>query len=120
MIAAMNGMVTQLNLQADHPGEFLGLSTQFSGDGFSDMDFTVRAVPQDAFAQWVATARQDGPLLERETYAALSQESQNVRPFTYRAIDPTLFDAVATQQIPPGPGPQAGQGGPQVRPIGDR
>ena len=48
MIYTMNGMTTQLNLQADHPGTFHGLSAHFSGDGFSDMhvrrqcDFTAR------------------------------------------------------------------------------
>jgi cytochrome o ubiquinol oxidase subunit II len=120
MIATMNGMVTQLHLAADRPGEFYGQSTQFSGDGFSDMNFIVRAVPQDAFAQWVATARQTGPALDRTSYVALSQQSRNVRPFTYRTIDPTLFDAVVTQQLPPGPGPSAGRGGVAVHPRAER
>jgi cytochrome o ubiquinol oxidase subunit II len=120
MIAAMNGMVTQLYLKADHPGTFHGLSTQFSGDGFADMGFTVRALPQDDFARWVVDARQTGPALNRASYATLSRESQNVRPFTYRTIDPTLFKAIVTQKVPPGPGPRAGHGGSQVRPIGDR
>src|SRR5437588_3144804 len=39
-IYAMNGMVTQLNLQADQYGSYLGLSAQFSGDGFPGMMFT--------------------------------------------------------------------------------
>jgi cytochrome o ubiquinol oxidase subunit 2 len=120
MIATMNGMVTQLHLKADKPGKYLGISAQLSGDGFSDMNFNVRAVPHDDFARWVAAARQSEPVLDRTSYAALSQQSQNVRPFTYRSVDPTLFDAIATQQIPPGPGPQTGHGGPRVRPIGGR
>ena len=120
MIATMNGMVTQLHLAADKPGEFYGQSAQFSGDGFSDMNFIVRAVPQDAFAQWVATARQTGPALDRTSYMALSQQTRNVRPFTYRTIDPTLFDAVVTQQLPPGPGPSAGRGGVAVHPRAER
>jgi cytochrome o ubiquinol oxidase subunit II len=120
MIATMNGMVTQLHLAADKPGEFYGQSAQFSGDGFSDMNFIVRAVPQDAFAQWVATARQTGPALDRTSYVALSQQSRNVRPFTYRTIDPTLFNAVVTQQLPPGPGPSAGRGGVAVHPRAER
>ena len=45
MIATMNGMVTQLYLQADQPGELYGQSSQFSGDGFSDMNFTVARGP---------------------------------------------------------------------------
>ena len=35
MVATMNGMVTQLWLQADQTGELYGQSSQFSGDGFS-------------------------------------------------------------------------------------
>jgi cytochrome o ubiquinol oxidase subunit 2 len=118
MIATMNGMVTQLYLQADHPGDYYGQSVQFSGDGFSDMHFTVRAVPADGFAQWLDTARNAGSTLDRNGYIALSQESQNVRPFTYRTVEPGLFHAIVTQQIPPGPGPSAGSGGASVRPIG--
>ncbi|MEA2792649.1 MAG: cytochrome o ubiquinol oxidase subunit, partial [Bradyrhizobium sp.] len=41
MIYTMNGMTTRLNLQADRPGTFQGLSAQFSGDGFADMHFDV-------------------------------------------------------------------------------
>ena len=39
MIYTMNGMTTQLYLQADAPGTFLGLSSHFSGDGFSGHAF---------------------------------------------------------------------------------
>jgi cytochrome o ubiquinol oxidase subunit II len=114
MIATMNGMVTQLHLQADQPGEFYGQSAQYSGDGFSDMHFIVRAVPQDAFAQWLTTARQAGPALDRASYNTLAQRSRKVAPFTYGTVEPTLFEAVAAQQIPPAPGPSAGRGGPGV------
>src|SRR5213082_724250 len=53
-IYTMAGMVTRLQLQADHPGTYRGLSAQFSGDGFADMRFNVEAVPAEGFAQWVA------------------------------------------------------------------
>src|SRR5437762_5543431 len=68
MISTMNGMVTQLHLAADKPGEFYGQSARFSGDGSSDMNFMVRAVPQAAFAQWVAGTRQTGSSLVRAGY----------------------------------------------------
>src|SRR6266851_170417 len=83
MIATMNGMVTQLHLAADKPGEFYGQSAQFSGDGFSDMNFILRAVPADAFDRWVATVRQSGPALDHAGYIALSRQSHSVLPFTY-------------------------------------
>ena len=107
MIATMNGMVTQLYLEAGHVGEFYGESTQFSGNGFSDMHFSLRAVSKGAFEQWVAATRQAGPMLDRVGYVVLSKESQNVRPFTYRAVDPGLFQAIVTRQLPPGSGPTA-------------
>src|SRR5262249_11133237 len=118
MIATMNGMVTQLYLQADHPGDYYGQSAHFSGDGFSDMHFTVRAVPDDEFARWLDAARNAGSTLDRTAYISLSQESHTVRPFTYRTVEPGLFDAIVTLQIPPGPGPSAAGGGIPVRPKG--
>jgi len=116
MIMTMNGMVTQLYLQADQAGDFWGESTQYSGEGFAGMNFVLRAVPQDEFERWVATARQAGPELDRASYIAASQERLNVRPFTYRTVDPTLFDQIVSRQIPPGPGPRTGPGG-LVQPL---
>ncbi len=117
MIATMNGMVTNLHLQAGRPGKYLGLSAQFSGDGFSDMHFNVRAVTPDEFAAWAGSAKQSGPMLDRETYAALNQNSQNVAPFTFRAVDPALFEAIVTQEVPPGVGPNAASA---VHPVSER
>jgi cytochrome o ubiquinol oxidase subunit 2 len=116
MIATMNGMQTQLYLQADHPGEYDGLSTQYSGDGFSGMSFMLRAVPADAFAQWIATVRRTGSTLDRAAYMALAVPSQNVKPFTYRSVEQNLFHAVVTRAIPPGPGPHGGRGGASISP----
>jgi cytochrome o ubiquinol oxidase subunit II len=116
MIAAMNGMETQLHLKADHPGDFYGLSSQYSGDGFSGMNFLLRAVPQDDFTRWVATAKASGPKLDRAGYAQLAQQSQDVKPYTYSAIDPSLFRAVATREIAPAPGPSLSNAANTVRP----
>jgi cytochrome o ubiquinol oxidase subunit 2 len=106
MIYAMPGMVSQLNLQADKPGELWGTSAQFSGDGFSDMQFQVRSMPAADFRAWVAKVRGAGPELDQAAYTGLMRQTQAVPPSTYRTIDPELFQAVATHKIPPGPGPQ--------------
>jgi len=116
MVATMNGMQTQLHLQADHAGDFYGESTQFSGDGFAEMNFLVHAVTADAFAQWVTTTRAGGAALDRAGYAQLARQSHNVKPFTYRAVDPGLFNALLTQEIPPAAGPEVGHGGVGVNP----
>src|SRR5579862_2824505 len=80
MIYTMNGMRTQLNLQADEPGTFHGLSSHYSGDGFSDMHFDVRAMPPAQFAAWVERTRNTGLILDAASYAALAQQSVNTSP----------------------------------------
>lgn len=106
MIYAMPGMVSQLHLQADHPAVLFGQSAHFSGDGFSDMQFQVHSVPAADFAAWAAQARAGGRTLDRAAYTRLARQSQNDPPSAYAAIDPRIFHAVATQEIPPGPGPE--------------
>jgi cytochrome o ubiquinol oxidase subunit 2 len=120
MIYTMNGMTTQLNLQADAPGTFHGLSSHFSGDGFPGMYFDVHAVPPDQFAAWIDTTRASGPTLDATSYADLSRQSLDVTPFTYRAAAPDLFRQIATQMLPPGPGPQTGRPNPNVSPRTER
>jgi cytochrome o ubiquinol oxidase subunit 2 len=109
MIYTMNGMTTQLNLQADAPGTFRGLASHFSGDGFSDMHFDVRALPADQFATWVETTRKSGSALDAASYTTLARQSVDADPFTYRSTEPELFRQIISQQIPPGPGPETGR-----------
>ena len=115
-IYTMNGMATELHLQADRPGTFPGQSAHFSGDGFSDMNFTVDAVPAAQFDGWAAATRAGGPVLDGPAYQALARQGTVARPTTYRAVHPRLFDAVVHQQLPPAAGPQEGRGGPQTSP----
>jgi cytochrome o ubiquinol oxidase subunit 2 len=105
MIYTMNGMRTRLNLIADKPGTFLGLSSQYSGDGFSTMHFDAQALPADQFSAWVNTARGTGPALTAQSYKDLEKQSLSVKPFTYRDVEPDLFQKIVTQVLPPGPGP---------------
>jgi cytochrome o ubiquinol oxidase subunit II len=93
-IYTMAGMATRLNVQADHTGTYRGLSAQYSGSGFSDMHFSVAAVPTQDFDKWVSTARSDGPALDAQAYADLVKPSGPVAPFTYRAVAPDLFNSI--------------------------
>src|SRR4030081_1876291 len=116
MIYTMNGMRTQLNLRADALGTFHGLSSHYSGDGFSDMHFDVHAVSPEQFAAWIEGTRNTGPTLDAASYAALARQSMNTTPFSFRAADPGLFQQIVTQQLPPGPGPRTGRPHPSVSP----
>ena len=57
-----------------------------------------------------------GRVLDARNYAQLARQSTKVRPYTYRAVLPVLFDAVATQRLKPAAGPIKGRGGPAVSP----
>jgi cytochrome o ubiquinol oxidase subunit 2 len=106
MIYTMNRAATQLNLNADQPGTFLGMSSHFSGDGFADMQFKVEALPKDAFSAWIDETRKGaGATLTSQTYQDLAKQSMKVAPFAYSAVEPDLFHKIATQMLPPGPGP---------------
>jgi cytochrome o ubiquinol oxidase subunit II len=104
-IYAMNGMTSQLNLQADTPGRYPGLAAHFSGDGFSDMAFEFQAVTPTEFTSWTQSTRGTGPALDEAAYRQLLVQSQNVKPYTYRAVQPGLFEAIINQKLPPGFGP---------------
>ena len=93
-IYTMAGMVSHLELRADDPGTYRGMSAQFSGDGFSDMHFNVDAVSAEQFAQWVDLARRAGPELNAKTYADLAKPSEAVVPFTYRGVAPDFFSSI--------------------------
>jgi cytochrome o ubiquinol oxidase subunit 2 len=120
MIYTMNGMVTQLNFAASHPGEFWGRSGMFSGDGFPDMYFKVRAVPPEEYERWITAAQTAGPTLDRPAYEELEAQNIAERPYTYRNVDPALFHAITTQVVPPQPGPVAGRAGVDVHPKSGR
>jgi cytochrome o ubiquinol oxidase subunit 2 len=106
MIYTMNGMVTRLQLRADNEGDYQGLSSHFSGDGFPDMLFDVHVISPLAFPDWVAKTARTDRVLDADSYGKLARQSVETDKPTYRLDDPRLFDAIATQMIPPGPGPK--------------
>ncbi len=105
MIYAMPGMTSQLYLQADKPGTFLGESAHFSGDGFSDMNFQVAAVADKDFEAWVGKIRASAGALNHDSYGELAEQSRGVKPYGYKAIDATLFHDIAMGKTGPAPGP---------------
>jgi cytochrome o ubiquinol oxidase subunit 2 len=104
-IYSMYGMTTQLNLQADRPGVYPGLSAHFSGDGFSDMAFDLQAVTPDQFSAWISSTRVSGPVLDEAAYRKLLTQSANLKPYTYRAVQRDLYSDIVSQKLPPGEGP---------------
>jgi cytochrome o ubiquinol oxidase subunit II len=107
-IYAMPNMVTRLNLQADQPGTFQGLSAQFSGDGFSDMRFDLVSTEAGAFDDWVNTIRTQGGVLDAGTFEDLSKPARADGVQTYARVSEGLFDTVSSGHLA-AVSPQRGQ-----------
>lgn len=105
-VYTMAGMATKLNLMVDDPGIYRGLSAQFSGEGFSDMTFEVRAVAGQDFEQWLDSARTGGGTLDAAAYETLTQPSVNEAPHTYGTVTGGIFEAILMH---PGAAPSAAQ-----------
>jgi cytochrome o ubiquinol oxidase subunit 2 len=105
MIYTMNGMATELNLRADAPGTFRGLSSHYSGEGFSDMHFQVDAMAPAQFSSWTDATRGAGATLDGARYATLAAQSVGDAPAAFGNVDPDLFDRIVRQAIAPGAGP---------------
>jgi cytochrome o ubiquinol oxidase subunit II len=107
-IYTMGGMTTQLNLLAGEPGEYPGISANFSGDGFARMRFLVKAVPASDFEAWVERVRGTGAALDQASFAELAKPG-TVAPTTYRSVTPKLFERIL-EQTAAGPARSAAAG----------
>lgn len=93
MVYTMPSMTARLMLLADTPGDYAGLSSHFSGDGFSDMHFTVHAVTPDAFKTWASHTHEGSPPLDEGAWRTLAR-SGTAATLSFRDPDPALFDTV--------------------------
>ena len=99
-IYAMAGMQTELNLQADEPGTYRGLDTQFSGTGFSGMHFETQATPVAAFEQWVKNTRKSRLVLDDTRLKQLEVPSEDVTPTRFSRVTPQLFESILQKYAP--------------------
>jgi cytochrome o ubiquinol oxidase subunit 2 len=95
-IYTMPNMVTRLNLQADQPGTFEGLSAMFSGDGFSDMRFDLVSMEPKAFEDWVGTTKTQGGVLDVGTLEGLEKPAKAEGVQTYGQVSEGLFDRISS------------------------
>jgi cytochrome o ubiquinol oxidase subunit 2 len=104
-IYTMPGMTTRLNLLAEHAGDYQGLSSNFSGDGFSDMRFVVHAVPVAIFSKWLGVTRAEGGTLDAGAYSQLARTGIDVSVKTYGNVEPGLFGRIEQESTgaPAGP-----------------
>jgi cytochrome o ubiquinol oxidase subunit II len=107
-IYTMPNMVTRLNLKADQPGTFEGISAMFSGDGFSDMRFDLVATNKEAFQDWVNTTKTQSGVLDANTFEELSKPAKAEGAQTYAQVSEGLFDEISSGHMA-AVSPQRGQ-----------
>ncbi len=100
-IYAMTGMRTKLNLIANEAGDYHGFSANYSGEGFTNMKFIVRASSKKAFDQWLAKERHSPNKLTAAVYQKLTQPSENDAIKYYSFVKPHLFEEVITSYMKP-------------------
>lgn len=102
-VYAMAGMQTRLNLVADRPGVYDGMSSQFSGEGFSGMRFEAIGMSQDAFGQWLHKVRQSPVALDRADYERLvvpTAPSTGHPTEYFSSVQPQLFADIMGKYAP--------------------
>ena len=70
---AMSDMVTKLHLAADVPGDYMGRNSNFSGKGFAENIFNVKAMPEKEFNEWVEDVKATADPLTEEHFDELLQ-----------------------------------------------
>jgi len=96
-IYAMPGMTTQLSLQADKAGRYLGENTQYNGSGFANQRFTAQAMPPQDFAAWVQGVRANGERLDAARYAKVAARAAQDQPLYFSQVQDGLFDGLVAK-----------------------
>ena len=102
MVYAMPGMRSTLHAVLNRPGDYDGLSANYSGAGFSDMHFRLRGLVPADFDRWVEEARASGRALPTAGYLQLEKPSERVPAMRFAAVEPGLFDRVVNRCVRPG------------------
>jgi cytochrome o ubiquinol oxidase subunit 2 len=91
---AMTGMTTKLHLVADKSGTYAGSSANYSGEGFPQMKFAVKAVPEEEFDAWVVQTEQLPTVLDMPSYTALAEPSEAGPARYYGVVSKNLFEEI--------------------------
>jgi cytochrome o ubiquinol oxidase subunit 2 len=102
-IYAMAGMRTQLHLIANEPGDYRGVSANFTGEYFADMKFSAHVGTQAEFDAWVKEAKSSKEKLTWDAYQQLVAPKPDATTHYYTLADKTLFEDVIMKAMMPMP-----------------
>jgi cytochrome o ubiquinol oxidase subunit 2 len=93
-IYAMAGMQTRLHLLADTPGVYFGQNQQYSGRGYSDMNFKVSVTSLNKFKAWVKQVKQSPDRLDLARFREISKPGSDFPVASYSWVEQGLFDNI--------------------------
>lgn len=91
-IYAMAGMRTRLHLVANAPGIYEGGSANYSGAGFAEMTFKVKAETSEEFSDWVSRVHKSPDALTGQLFNHLLEPSKNLPVQLFSSVQPNLFN----------------------------
>jgi cytochrome o ubiquinol oxidase subunit 2 len=96
MMDVMPGMRTLDAFTVGKPGNYEGFSANFSGAGFSWMQFMTNIVPPAEFAAWVAKTQASPTRLDFNSFQKLAKPTINVdtKPSYFSQVSGKLWDQV--------------------------
>ncbi len=101
-IYAMPAMKTLLHLIANETGDFRGSSANISGEGFSGMNFTVRASSQEEYDDWINHAKEIATVdLDRQQFENLVKPTKNDPISYFKLTDNQLFNQIVMKYMHP-------------------
>jgi cytochrome o ubiquinol oxidase subunit 2 len=101
-VYAMAGMETQLHAVINKPGDYNGFSANYSGAGFSRMNFKFIGTSQGDFDAWVAKAKSQGQRLDSNGYLELEKPSEAEPVHHYASVEDGLFKRILNMCAVPG------------------
>lgn len=102
MIYTMPAMETTLHAVINKAGDYKGMSSNFSGDGFSHMKFAFKGTSQADFDTWVNKVKASGSTLGRADYLTLEKPSEKEPVRHYGTVDPALFMSIVNRCVAEG------------------
>lgn len=88
---AMGGMENRLNMMAEEEGVYRGISSNYSGYGFSKMKFKTKVVSDDAYRAWISEVKTSPKVLDAKTFEGLEAQTRNHPVEYFSNVRPLLF-----------------------------
>jgi cytochrome o ubiquinol oxidase subunit 2 len=101
MVYAMPAMQTLLHAVINEPGNYHGISGNYSGAGYSHMTFRFYGMSNTDFDAWLARAKAAPDTLDTASYQALTEQSIKNPVQWFSTVEPGLYHRILNLCVTP-------------------